>query len=132
MERHQHAAEPARSQPQPVEVKQPQGPAPAGHRPATSNEPSGNTETALPRRQPDTSTAGTRTQPADRQPANTGSGYEPAPDDSPQDMRTPRRTTADEDWRSELSLHRERIEHWDRSPTKRGKRSLIFISASLR
>jgi len=94
-----------------------------------SDEPSGNMETALPRRQPDTSTAGTHTQPADRHPANTGSGYEPAPDDSPQDMRTPRRTTADEDWQSELSLHRERIEHWDRKSCEAWQeKSDIYIS----
>jgi len=114
MERHQHAAEQARSQPPPVEVKQPQGPAPAGHRPAMSNEPSGYMETALPTRQPDTSTAGTHTQPADSHPANAGSGYGPTPSNSPQDMRTPRCTTVDEDWQSELSLHREHIEQWDR------------------
>ena len=96
MEQHQHAAKQAQSQPPPVEAKQQQGPAPAGNRPATSDEPSGYMETALPRRQPDTSTAGTCTQPADHHPANTGSGYKPTPDDSPQDMRTPRHTTADE------------------------------------
>ena len=79
-----------------------------------SDEPSGYMETELPTRQPNTSTAGTHTQPTDSHPANTGSGYEPTPDDSPQDMRTPRRTTVDKDWQSELSLHREHIEQWDR------------------
>jgi len=44
-------------------------------------------------------------------------------------MRTPRRTTADEDWKSELSLHREHIEHWDRKSCEAWQeKSDIYIS----
>ena len=83
-----------------------------------SNGPSGYTETALPTRQPNTSTASTHTQPVDSHPVNVSSGYGPTPDDSPQNMRTPHCTTEDEDWHSELSLHRDHIDQWNRKARK--------------
>jgi len=113
MERHQHAAEQAQSQPPLVETRQSQGPVPASHFPMMSDGPSGHMETALPTGKPNARTTGTHTQPADSHPTNIGSGYEPTHDNSPQNMRTPCCTIGDEEWHSELSLHRDHIDQWD-------------------